>query len=285
MSRGLLVVVVGAVALVMVNVHSVEADFLYPDFSSTAGLQLIGPAQGVGGVLRLTHWQQDTRGAAWRLDKARVVAGFDTSFQFQITGDGVHNVSDGFAFVIQNQSWNAVGARGGGLGYGVGPSDAGISNSVAVEFDTWDNGEEFPDPVSRLPGGSLGTEQDHISVQTRGLLENSPDHTYSLGSTDPADPVANSIGDGNVHEVRIVYVPGSMDVFMDDMSSPILSVSLDLAATLDLDNGGAWVGFTAGNGGGVSYHDILTWQFTEIPEPATAGLLIAGWLGLLLRRR
>ncbi len=60
-----------------------------------------------------------------------------------------------------------------------------------------------------------------------------------------------------------------MSVFIDDMINPRLNVSIDLAATLQLDNGAAWVGFTAATGGGTQNHDILNWSFQSVPEPTT----------------
>lgn len=42
--------------------------------------------------------------------------------------------ADGMVFVIQNAA-NTVGTMGGGIGYG------GLSHSIGVEFDDWNNGE------------------------------------------------------------------------------------------------------------------------------------------------
>ena len=42
---------------------------------------------------------------------------------------------------------------------------------------------------------------------------------------------------------------------------------LDLANLLRLDNGTAWVGFTAGTGNTYETHDILSWQFGATPIP------------------
>jgi hypothetical protein len=57
------------------------------------------------------------------------------------------------------------------------------------------------------------------------------------------------MSDGEVHEAKIVSVPGSLTIFLDDLSSPVLTVPVDLEATLNLDNGQAWVGLTAATGG------------------------------------
>jgi len=54
---------------------------------------------------------------------------------------------------------------------------------------------------------------------------------------------------------------------MDDLVTPALEVSVDLANTLGLNRGEAFVGFTAGTGAGYENHDILNWTFVDGPEP------------------
>jgi hypothetical protein len=141
----------------------------------------------------------------------------------------------------------------------------GIANSLAVHFDTYPNP---PDPNG-----------NYVSVQTRGVLPNDSSLTYSLGYA-TLDPYLY-LKDGYVHTARIQYSPGTLSVFVDDLVT--LTVSLDLGGTLDLDNGRAWVGFTAGTGEAYENHDILSWSFT--PEPATLSLLALGGLALMRRRR
>ena len=222
--------------------------FNYPDFSSLAGLNLIGSAKQSGNILRLTPADFGQGGAAWATFRQPVGDGFDTTFQFQIT-DLLDTGADGFAFVIQNatQSFNggggasALGGGGGELGY------FGIPNSLAVEFDTWFN-PEWNDP-----------NENHVSIHTIGDQFNSTDEFFSLGST-TAIP---DLSDGNVHTVRISYTPGTLQVFLDDLSNPILSVPADLGAILYLDHGHAWLGFTAATGGAAENHDILNWSYTR----------------------
>ena len=60
---------------------------------------------------------------------------FSTVFSFEILSrGGLAGGADGLTFTVQTNA-NNVGGIGGGLGY------QGIGNSVAVEFDTYDNGE------------------------------------------------------------------------------------------------------------------------------------------------
>src|SRR5262249_28172873 len=77
----------------------------YPNFSSPAGLSLVGNAVQVGNQLRLPANTNSQRGAAWFTTPQAVQGGFDTTFQFQIT----NAAADGFAFVVQNSSATALG--------------------------------------------------------------------------------------------------------------------------------------------------------------------------------
>ena len=53
-------------------------------------------------------------------------------------------------------------------------------------------------------------------------------------------------------------------MYVDNMYSPALVVPVNLAATLRLKSGRAWVGFTAATGAKEwQVHDILQWRFTS----------------------
>jgi hypothetical protein len=225
-------------------------------------LNLAGDAVLLEDRLRLTADQEGQTGAAWLPAKQSVQGGFETTFQWQISRSAQEAGADGFAFVVQNASGLALGDGGDGIGY------SGIANSLAVEFDTLQNPpEEFE--------GELGDPNDnHISVQSRGMLSNSADPSFSLGST----TTVPFLGDGNVHTAKVVYVPGTLTIFLDDLTSPVLIVRVDLGTTLSLDNGQAWVGFTAATGGRSQAHDILSFSFvgTEEAQPGVDIDIIPG---------
>ena len=55
---------------------------------------------------------------------------------------------------------------------------------------------------------------------------------------------------------------GTLSVYVDDLLTPVIVTPLNLAATLKLDNGRAWIGFTAATGDSTwQVHDILSWNF------------------------
>jgi hypothetical protein len=253
--------VAGVVLFVLLTVPTVPAyaDLAFDDFSQIAGLSLNGSAAQFGNVLRITpSLGSFEAGSAWFITKQLVQDGFETTFHFQITALGGSldcegkTGGDGFAFVIQNERVSALGRSGGSIGYD------GIANSLAVEFDTWCNPND--------PNGN------HVSVHTRGTYLNSNDEAFSLGSS----TTIPNISDGNAHTVKINYVPGTMRIFLDNFMTPVLEVSVDLASTLNLDGGQAWVGFTAATGGAQENHDLLNWSFTEPVDQNNVGGSVTG---------
>ena len=249
-----------------------QGDFIFTDFSSVSDLNLLGDAAQVSNRLCLVPATDAQIGGAWHNTQQTVENGFDTTFDFQISnvGGSPPEGGDGFAFLVQNDNSSALsGAGGGTIGYGLESGGPGILNSVAVEFDIHEN-FGWPDLTA-----------DHVSVNTRGLLANSADQTHSLGST-----TVSPINNGSVHTARISYSASEakMRVYIDNLATPVLTIdSLDLASTLNLNDGKAWVGFTAATGAAHGDHDILNWSF--IPEPVTLLVLGIGALGLLLGHR
>ena len=218
------------------------ADLDFPDFFSTTGLQLVGSAQSSGTRLRLTPQSNSQTGAAWALARQDVSAPWTSEFVIEMDG-----TADGMAFVIQNSSTTAIGGDGGSLAY------EPIPNSVAIEFDTYANGDKN-DP-----------DDNHVAVLTRGTQGNTTNHqTAELGVTS----LITDLSDGGTHMIRVEYVPGALRVYVDDVI-PSLQVAIDLEQTLSLSGGEAYVGFTAATGGLPQAHYVHSWTFDEDASPAT----------------
>ena len=240
-----------------VSESAAEWQIRFPEFSDATSLTVVGDAAVREARLLLTPAENDKVGGVWLADKQCVALGFETTFQFRMSGG-----ADGLAFAIQNHSPSALGPPGSGLGYGATkPSRGGIPNSLAVEFDTHSAGDA-PERV----------DEQHISIQTNGTAPNSAYSAFSYGLVTPS----SKLDDDKVHTARIRYVPGTLTVILDDLSPPALTVSLELAATLDLDAGRAWVGFTAATGNECQAHEILSWQYAPLVEPGTA--VPPGWV-------
>ena len=106
------------VALLLSAAGTAAASVHFEDFASATGLNLVGDAAVAGSALRLTRAKGDRSGAAWFHEKQAVGAGFETTFQFQLTRQGgLGHGADGFAFVLQNAGPGALGGLGsaGGL--------------------------------------------------------------------------------------------------------------------------------------------------------------------------
>jgi outer membrane protein OmpA-like peptidoglycan-associated protein len=220
---------------------SLPAQFNYRNVASIDDLTLNGDARKLQERIRLVPAEFSRRGSVWFNAKQRIVDGFESTFSFQITEPGSNPPwvpgADGLAFVIQNSSVYEGGA-GGGIGY------QGIRNSLAVEFDTYDNN----------PDGNPEPNGNHISVHSRGLEPNDADHRGSLGwSTRIAD-----LKDGTRHTARVRYLPGTLEVYLDDLEHPAVTVAIRLDTLLQLDDGRCWMGFTAATGGSWANFDLFS---------------------------
>ena len=261
--------------------------FTFADFSSAPGINLISNASLTSNLLRLTPALENQNGAAWFANAIDVQNGFTSEFSFRITQrggykpdwePGVNNDgADGFAFVIQGQSASELGLYASGIGY------YGILNSLAIEFDTWANKPSYCEPNG-----------NHVAFQSLGPLANRPEHCagteFDGTFTNPTlaiATVAPDLSNGTTYNARIVYNPGLLQLYLTDFTTPILSANVNLGTLLNLQGGrNAFIGFTSSTGGAWENHDIVSWQFTNVPEPGTLALIGLGLVaGGLLRRR
>lgn len=135
------------------------------------------PTAVSGGILRLNSATANQPASAWYSAPVPLNTRFTTGFQFTISGCS-GGCGDGMAFVIQGHpaGAQAIGymLNGHNISYGNednpggnGPNNA-ISNSLAVELDTYRNAE-YGDP-----------DANHIAVQSCGPnAPNSVDHSGS----------------------------------------------------------------------------------------------------------
>ncbi|MFT4541919.1 MAG: glucose/arabinose dehydrogenase [Planctomycetota bacterium] len=254
---------------VVVSVAPVNADFDFPNFTSTAGINLVGNSLATSSTILLTLSQPSISGGAWHGTPQVVGDDFMCDFELSIAPSGG---ADGMAFVIQNTQPGPLGAAGCELGY------HDIANSVAIEFDTFSNSSCFI-------GGINDPAGVHISVHTLGTSGNSVSEAASIGAT-TSIPI---ITDGATHAVRVQTIGSDMHIYVDNFVTPVLSVTIDLDTTLNLDNGRAWVGFTAATGGLSQNHRVHSWSFDEsgtssgnqspatptITEPSASGMTLS----------
>ncbi|TPX65736.1 hypothetical protein SpCBS45565_g04979 [Spizellomyces sp. 'palustris'] len=221
---------------------------------TSADIALSGAAKKTGPSVELTPAQPDKIGSVFASKQIDLGASCIVDFTFRISnkdGRSAEGCADGFAFVIQSHASSACGASnvgGSGLGY------EGIPHSVAVEFDTYANGDRGD------PNGN------HVSVQTRGNLPNSAHHDYSKGLATRLPPLNN----GTNYHCQIIWMPSekSLQVLLTDRSGAAEDVGTDFERILtvkDIDmidvcgSPLAWVGFTAATGGLCQRHEISRW--------------------------
>lgn len=184
---------------------------------------------------------------------------FSASFELDMTAGGAF--ADGLAFVVHNNpaGAGALGSAGGGLGYG------GISNSVAVEFDTYANGSD-PD-------------NNHVGINQNGSVVSAATSTVPF-------PLVNS---GTVF-AWADYNGTSLDVFLSQTNTRPGSAAVSFGFDLSSLGPQAFFGFTAGTGGFASAHSVSSFDLTvassvaPVPLPASLplaafGLAALGWLG------
>ena len=204
--------------------------FFFPLFSF-AQYQLNGSALRLDeDCFQLTPAQEYRVGSVWYLNQVNISDPFDLFFTFNLgCQDG--NGADGMAFVLQQVSTN-VGSTGEGLGYGA------IQPSLAVELDTWQNGNRN-DPV-----------YDHLAIMANGV----PDHNTSTELAGPVQILPNfpNAEDCRDHSLRVTWNPDSqiMRVFVD--CELRLSYTGDIINNIFRGNGQVFWGFTAATGGFVN---------------------------------
>eukprot|EP01112_Ceratiomyxa_fruticulosa_P018873 TRINITY_DN6100_c0_g1_i1.p1 TRINITY_DN6100_c0_g1~~TRINITY_DN6100_c0_g1_i1.p1 ORF type:complete len:779 (-),score=156.88 TRINITY_DN6100_c0_g1_i1:97-2433(-) len=206
-------------------------------------------------ILRITPALNSQKGAVWFDPKVEFsTEGFTTWFTFRLgSNQGGGGSADGFAFVLQNSSENALGLEGYGLGYD------GIRDGVAIEYDTWETKDRCRDPSPQ-----------HISIQVSNPL--SANHQHSKGCTAYPLPIPGkfSMNDGKPHKTVIRYNrkgQSQMTIWLDGYLVLKCDVP-DLFPPLKLDpskNGEVYIGFTASTGGLSQNHDILEWSYATCP--------------------
>ena len=208
----------------------------YPDFESSGGLTFNGSAEVTeNGALRLTQFGGQAGSVFTGPEVIDSKQPFKSSFAFSLHDDG-GDPGDGFTYAIQSDEREdtALGEGGGGMGYG---GFGGITDSVAVEFNTYGDG---PDAQS----------SDHVSILRDG---NTIDH---LGAV-PADIYGT---------VRYAWVDYSakkkkLKVFLANTptkpAAPITSQTVNLKKTVGTE---ARAGFTGGTGGAFMAQDIINWK-------------------------
>jgi len=203
--------------------------------------------------LRLNPDQAGKSGVAWFRKRMNLNRGFQTSFDMHFITFGPNSGADGMAFIVQNS------AQGSGAIPTGAHEDGLASNALNIKFDSYDNGED--DPSAAFVQVRAGTE----ILATANLLDFPT--LLPLPGNDSLDLTANS-GSASPYLVRVEYLPGSLNVFFNNVTV-IKALDIDLLdiGAVDAD-GNAFVGFAARTGGDFESHDITRWFLNEGPPRA-----------------
>ncbi|NCG21246.1 MAG: hypothetical protein GWP91_19740 [Rhodobacterales bacterium] len=185
------------------------------------------------------------RGAAWynvTFDPSQFVT-IQTRFQLEASGGTYINGYEGFVFVLQSQGASAIGSATPGIGY------EGITPSVGIEFDTYEDGFDPSD--------------NHIGVNVNG------DSNSTLTIASPID-----INNGSVYFVWIDFqvVAQTVEIFVSAANSKPASPTLT-QVNIDLTALGAsvYAGFTAASGsyggfGTGNNHTVRSWYLEGLSD-------------------
>ncbi len=243
------------------ELHAAGTIFNYSNFVSTAGLSIVGNATtastGDGVVLRLTPAAGGQAGAAYSTSPVSLGqnSSFSTQFQFRITNPGGIDPADGITFVLA-ASPTGLGDPGGGLGY------QGVPNSVAIEFDTFNN------------GAMDQNSSNHIAIDTGGVLTNTAlANVYGIQTCDfggsTSYTAAGCLSNGHLWTATITYDGANLTVKVIDPAegttfTAINNYPINIGSLLGTNT--AYVGFTSGTGAGDENHDIVNWQFANTSQ-------------------
>ena len=171
-SKQIFLVFLSMITLILALPQPVSADTVitavYPSFSSSniGAFKFNGVAAQSGSAIVLTPSQSYNCGSVWWKNKVTLADQrfFSAYFSFDISQIAVWpGAGDGITFAIQTQT-NGPSTQGGGMGY------MGITPSVGIEFDTYNNG------ISSLYNDTNG---NHVGIDTNGSMK-------SVAQTPPA---------------------------------------------------------------------------------------------------
>jgi uncharacterized repeat protein (TIGR02543 family) len=167
--------------------------------------------------------------------------GFSTYFTMDVKKITA-SPADGFYFVIAKNS-SGLGSTGGGLGY------QGITNSLGVEFDFYDNGSESPVPNSDvfLNGVMYNTRGTSIGPNFSTTYSSGAIYTFHVWIE------LSDVGATNTLSVRV------NNSSTRPSSATYTKTNLDLSSISDY----YYTGFTAATGGSASSFVLTSWYFAN----------------------
>ena len=231
--------------------HFILLNFLciqsaFGQFVLNGDAEMIGPD-----CYRLTEALNEQSGAMWHIDKIDLNESFEVAAQVFL-GCKDDGGADGIVFVFQSANTQVgVGGEGGGIGF------LGINPAIAIEMDTWFNGQ-YADPT-----------EDHLAIISNGSVQHTADSNL-------AGPVAIRSDGANVEDCEFHSLDVSWNADTETLSVYFeceLRLSYNGDIVNEIFNGDPLVfwGFTSATGGANNKHEICFdyTSFLEAPEDVT----------------
>ncbi|HVY75626.1 MAG TPA: PKD domain-containing protein, partial [Puia sp.] len=166
-------------------------------------------------------------GSVWNKNKINLTQSFDYKFNVFL-GCKDQEGADGIVFILQPIG-TSIGNNGGGLGF------LGVSPSIGIPIDTWQN-TEFNDPV-----------YDHISILKNGDIYLGTPNTLA----GPVPVLANSgnIEDCQWHVFRIVWDATTKNLSAEVDGVLRVQTTIDMVKDIFNNDPEVYWGFSAATGG------------------------------------
>ena len=182
----------------------------------------------------LTQEQDFVVGSMWFEEKINLLESFEVKMNLNF-GDKQGNGADGILFGLQPVS-TSIGQAGEGLGF------QGVSPSVGIEFDTYQN-PNLDDPTF-----------DHLAISKNGNLDHGG--TANLAGPVQADAADGNIEDGEWHQIKVNWYADqlTLEIYFDG----VLRLNYVGDIVNDIFNGDPEVfwGFTSATGGANNLHQV-----------------------------
>lgn len=182
----------------------------------------------------LTEPQKWEGGSVWQATKINLNTSFDFTFNVYL-GNLDESGADGIVFMLQPNS-TSLGITGDGMGF------KGVSPSIGIALDTWQNTEDN-DPAF-----------DHISIQANGNIV----HGNDLAGPVTASANSNNIEDGKWHILRVQWDALSKTISTSFDGILRLSKQIDLVATVFNNDPMVYWGFSGATGGSFNEQSFCT---------------------------
>ncbi|KAK7392789.1 hypothetical protein VNO78_21237 [Psophocarpus tetragonolobus] len=189
-------------------------------------------------------------------------ASFNSSFSFNVVPQTTPG-GEGFAFILADDTSLQLNSGGQWLGI-VNSSSIGVTNIVAVEFDTR---KSYPEDV----------DDNHVGVDVKSInsikQQSLGPHGVNISS---GTHLAASIHFDAKEGRMTIFVSTSTDL---NLRKPVLMVELDLSTLLPED---IFVGFSASTGEYTQLNAIRSWNFSSSEEHIEKNPKNLTWLWIFI---